>query len=359
MQLLSQDVGGGLGVDYDGTASMNNSSINYKLDEYVADVVYGLKQACDTENIAHPTIVTESGRALTAHHSCVVTNIIGEIDNNKHLLDDLSPRDNEHIILKNIRVLERDLSAKSNLQEAYNDALKYKSDAISAFKLGIFSLEDQAIVDSLYWKTLTKIKEIFEDSKKYTETYYELSELLASQYLCNMSVFQSAADSWAIDQILPVVPLQRLNEEPKSNCSLVDITCDSDGKIDKFVDHEGSVNKNLKLHKLDEKNYYIGLFLTGAYQDVMGDMHNLFGRLNEAHIYFHEDEADNFYIEETIHGSRAEDVLSTMQYNPQYMAFLIKDSIDQEISAKKIAPREGVKLIDFYENCLKEYTYLK
>ena len=353
------DVGGGLGVDYDGTASMNNSSINYKLDEYVADVVYGLKQACDSEGIAHPTIVTESGRALTAHHSCVVTNIIGEIDNNKHLLSDLSQRENEHLILKNMRELGKDLSTKSNLQEAYNDALKYKSDANSAFKLGIFSLEEQALVDSLYWKALTRIKAILEEDKNFNETYHELTDLLASQYLCNMSVFQSAADSWAIDQILPVIPLQRLDEEPKNNCSLVDITCDSDGKIDKFVDSEGSVNKNLKLHFLNDEEYYIGVFLTGAYQDVMGDMHNLFGRLNEAHIYFHPDEADNFYIEEIISGSRAEDVLSTMQYNPQYMAFLIKDSIDQEISAKKIAPREGVKLIDFYENCLKGYTYLK
>lgn len=353
------DVGGGLGVDYDGTASMNDSSINYKLDEYVADVVYGIMQACDQEGIEHPSIVTESGRALTAHHSCVITNIIGEIDNTKNILDEVENTKSDHFIIKNIKELEKELKVDSNLQEAYNDVVKYKSDAFDGFKLGLFNLEELALVESIYWRVLKNIKSYLEQKEVFSDLYYELGEHLSSQYLSNMSVFQSAADSWAIDQILPIVPIQRLNEEPLVKCSLVDITCDSDGKIDKFINEDGDIEKNLKLHHLNGEDYFIGVFLTGAYQDVMGDMHNLFGRLNEAHIYHHPDEPGNFYIEEIIKGSRAEDVLSTMQYNPQYMAFLVKKSIDKEISEKNIAPREGVKLVDFYEDCLREYTYLK
>ena len=230
---------------------------------------------------------------------------------------------------------------------------------LMGFKLGLFNLEELALVESIYWRVLKNIKSYLEQQEIFSDLYYELGEHLSSQYLSNMSVFQSAADSWAIDQILPIVPIQRLNEEPLVKCSLVDITCDSDGKIDKFINEDGDIEKNLKLHHLNGEDYFIGVFLTGAYQDVMGDMHNLFGRLNEAHIYHHPDEPGNFYIEEIIKGSRAEDVLSTMQYNPQYMAFLVKKSIDKEISEKNIAPREGVKLVDFYEDCLREYTYLK
>jgi arginine decarboxylase len=182
---------------------------------------------------------------------------------------------------------------------------------------------------------------------------------LSSQYLCNFSVFQSAADTWAIDQILPVVPLTRMNERPTVNCSLVDITCDSDGKLDKFVSDHG-ISDVLPLHPLKpNEDYYLGLFLTGAYQDVMGDMHNLFGRLNEVHIFSHDDDPEDFYIEEVVHGSSVDDVLSIMQYHPNSMANTMKKSIDKHVAKGEMKPREGVKWTDFYERCLKGYTYLK
>ncbi len=351
------DVGGGLGVDYDGSSSTNDSSINYGLREYVSDIVYSLKQICDLASVKHPTIVTESGRAITAHHSCVVTNIIGEI-NNSNVVGDLSLEEDEHILLQNMRELEGDLKKESNLSEAFNDAQMYKSDAINAFKLGVVSLSERAKIETLYWKIVKKINNLLSEDDIGSELQIEIESLVSSQYLCNFSVFQSAADSWAIDQVLPVSPITRLHERPSVNCSLADITCDSDGKMDSFVDCNGEKTNTIKLHPLNGDDYYIGIFLTGAYQDVMGDMHNLFGRLNEVHIYAHSEEKDGFYIEEIVKGSRSHQVLQTMQYNPEYMALLVKKSIDEEISNKEIAPREGVKLIDFYESCLESYTYL-
>ncbi len=351
------DVGGGLGVDYDGSSSTNDSSINYGLKEYVSDIVHSLQQICDLQEVKHPTIVTESGRAITAHHSCVVTNIIGEI-NNSQVKGDLSLLKNEHILLQNMRELETELSSKSNLSEAFNDAKMYKADALSAFKLGVVSISERAKIETLFWMVAKKIKSFMSRDELGSELDQDLDAMLSSQYLCNFSVFQSAADSWAIEQVLPITPISRLHERPSVSCSLVDITCDSDGKIDRFVDFEGEKSSTIKLHRLNGDDYHIGIFLTGAYQDVMGDMHNLFGRLNEVHVYAHPDETDGFYIEEIIKGSRSEQVLQTMQYNPEYLALLVKKSIDEEIARKEIAPREGVKLVDFYESCLEGYTYL-
>lgn len=352
------DVGGGLGVDYDGTASTNDSSINYKLDEYVADIVYGLKQVCDLEDVPHPNIITESGRALTAHHSCVITNIIGEIDTTSVNFDTKKITGESHLV-SNMREVEEDLDKYENWQEVYNDAVKLKEDSLNAFKLGILSLVERAKIETIYWRILKKVAEIVSNKEFTFEQETELEEYLSGQYLCNFSIFQSAADSWAIDQILPVVPIDRLGQQPSKRCSLVDITCDSDGKMDKFIDYDEGIKKTIPVHQLDGNPYYLGIFLTGAYQDVMGDMHNLFGRLNEVHVYAHEGDPKGFYIEEVIRGSSAADVLSTMQYNPQYMAFTVKKAIDNQISRGLINPRDGVKLVDFYEDCLKSYTYLK
>ena len=191
------------------------------------------------------------------------------------------------------------------------------------------------------------------------EELNDISEILSSQYLANFSVFQSAADSWAIGQVLPIVPISRLNEKPTKLCSLVDITCDSDGKIDKFIGHD-TVANSISMHKLHkDEDYFIGIFLTGAYQDVMGDMHNLFGRLNEVHIVSHDDDPKDFYIEEVVKGLSVDNVLSTMQYTPAIMAQAIKKEVYIQMSRGKINPKEGVNLIDFYEDCLNGYTYLK
>jgi arginine decarboxylase len=352
------DVGGGLGVDYDGTSSTNDSSINYHMSEYIADVVYGLKQVCDIEDVDHPHIVTESGRAITAHHSCVITNIIGEIDNSS-IKFETKKTTGEHILVTNMRDLSKEKINTDSWQEVYNDAVKYKEDALNAFKLGILSLDERAKIETLYWNILKDVVANVDRNEFPVEVIQELEDALAGQYLCNFSVFQSAADSWAIDQLLPVVPVARLNEQPQKNCSLVDITCDSDGKIDCFISADDGFRKNLPLHRLNKDPYYIGVFLTGAYQDVMGDMHNLFGRVSEAHIFAHKDEEQGFYIEEIIKGSSSQDVLATMQYNPNYMAHTVKKAIDLQISRGHISPREGVKLVDFYESCLESQTYLR
>lgn len=352
------DVGGGLGIDYDGSASTNDSSRNYNMQEYVADVVYGMKEVCDLEGVPHPNLVSESGRAITAHHSCVVTEIVGEIRSNSAEID-TERADKEHVFVKNIRELEDDFDQQSSMQEVYNDASQYKEQALDAFKLRVLTLEELAKIETIYWRIMVRLRQWCATQDYVPEELQELDYSLASQYLCNFSVFQSAADTWAIDQLLPVVPLTRMNEKPEVNCTLVDITCDSDGKIDQFaVGRE--ITDVLPMHKLNAgEHYHVGLFLTGAYQDVMGDMHNLFGRLNEVHIYSHDDDPQDFYIEEVVKGSSVQDVLNIMQYNPRAMAYDVKKLIDKQISAGNIMPREGVRWTDFYEDCLSGYTYLK
>ncbi|GGW90428.1 biosynthetic arginine decarboxylase [Alteromonas halophila] len=352
------DVGGGLGIDYDGSNSTNESSRNYSMQEYVSDVVYGMKEMCDLEEVPHPTLISESGRAITAHHSCVVTEIVGEIKSNSAQVDTRAA-DGEHFFVKNIRELLETYDQQTNMQEVYNDASQYKEQALDAFKLRVLNLEELAKIESMYWQIMERLQVWYAKEEYVPEELQELDYSLSSQYLCNFSVFQSAADTWAIDQLLPVVPLTRMNEPPSVNCSLVDITCDSDGKIDQFTIGR-EITDVLPMHPLKkDEPYYVGLFLTGAYQDVMGDMHNLFGRLNEVHIFSYDDDPEDFYIEEVVKGSSVEDVLNIMQYNPRAMAQDMKRLIDKQISTGNINPREAVRWTDFYENCLSGYTYLK
>lgn len=352
------DVGGGLGIDYDGSKSTNDSSRNYSMQEYVADIVFGMKQVCDLENVPHPILVSESGRAITAHHSCVVTEVVGEIKAHGAGVATDKAQD-EHILVSDIRELADIIETQDNLQEIFNDASQFKEQALSAFKLRVISLEELAKIETLYWQIMDKLQLRLKSVEFVPEEMQELDFNLSSQYLCNFSIFQSAADTWAIDQVLPVVPLTRMNEKPTVNCSLVDITCDSDGKLDQFVSEHG-ISNILPMHQLKpNEDYHLGLFLTGAYQDVMGDMHNLFGRLNEVHIFSYDEDPEDFYIEEVVNGSSVEDVLSIMQYHPNSMAQSVKKLIDKHISQGKMKPREGVKWTDFYEDCLKGYTYLK
>ena len=352
------DVGGGLGIDYDGSNSTNESSRNYSMQEYVADVVYGMKEMCDLEGVPHPNLVSESGRAITAHHSCVITEIVGEIKSNAAQMD-TSAKEDEHVFLKNMRELADTFDEQTNMHEIYNDASQYKEQALDAFKLRVLPLEELGKIETLYWQIMERLQKHYRNEEYVPEELQELDYSLSSQYLCNFSIFQSAADTWAIDQLLPVVPLTRMNEKPTVNCSLVDITCDSDGKIDQFTIGR-EITDVLPMHPLKKgEPYYVGLFLTGAYQDVMGDMHNLFGRLNEVHIYSYDDDPEDFYIEEVVKGSSVEDVLNVMQYNPRAMASDVKRLIDKQVWDGKLNPREGVRWTDFYESCLSGYTYLK
>ena len=350
------DIGGGLGIDYDGTSSTTDSSRNYSTEEYVADVVWGVKQICDLEKVAHPNIVSESGRAMTAHHSCVVTNIVGEIKPAGTEFD-VSASDDEHILVKNMRELYTS-GEQYHPQERYNDAAGYKQNAYEAFKLGILSLPEMAKLDTMYWRILTEIHQSLDEENQFIQELDELEDMLASQYLCNFSIFQSAADTWAIGQVLPIVPISRLDEQPEVRCSIADITCDSDGKLSKYI--EGTdISDNIPMHTLHKgEDYHVGMFLTGAYQDVMGDMHNLFGRLTEVHVYCHDDEPGDFYIEEVVPGTSAEKVLTTMQYNTESMAKTIKKQIDRQVRKGSLAPREGVRWTNFYEKCLAGSTYL-
>lgn len=346
------DVGGGVGVNYDGTAS-----INYTLKDYVEDVVYILKQTCDLEDVPHPNIVSESGRLVTAHHSCVVTNVFGTIEIGKSDMPTEKTM-NEHVLVSNIRERSGEITDK-NYQDVYADALKIKEDTESAFKLGVLSLEERAKVETLFWKISRQVVEFSKKDEYASDEILMLRNQMAQQYLCNFSVFQSAPDTWGIGQILPILPIHKLNERPEVLATVADITCDSDGKIDCFLSPDGP-SQTVPLHAFKTGDeYYIGLFMTGAYQDIMGDMHNCFGRLNEVHVFCDDDDPTDFYIEEIIPGNRSEQVLSTLQYNPETMAQTMKQNIDQQVKRAKIRPREGVMLTDFYENCLKSYTYLK
>lgn len=353
------DVGGGVGINYDATRSNCSSSTNYTLKDYVGDVVYILKDICDAHQVEHPIIVSETGRAIAAHHSCVITDVFGRVNLTKNRPLDVARSENDHYLVKNIKILFQELN-NSNYQDVYNDACVLKDEAISAFKLGVINLNERAIIETLYWSICHRIIDSTADEKYVPSEIKKLKTTLADKYLCNFSLFQSAPDTWAIEQILPVVPISYHLEEPKVECTLADITCDSDGKINHFQGPEGN-RKTLKIHSLEgkEDSYYIGLFLTGAYQDVMGDMHNLFGRLNEVHIFSDEDDPNGFYLDEIIRGNSAADVLEIMQYNAQEMCTKIKKSIDQSIKEGKVKPRVGVKLADYFEACLYDYTYLK
>ena len=352
------DVGGGLAVDYDGSQSTRDSSRNYNLEEYVADIVHGFQATCDHHNVAHPTLVSESGRAISAYHSCVITEIVGEISPSSVDFD-TSKTDDEHFLVGNMRDYKLSMDNDGNIQEAFNDIEQCREQAYNAFNLGVLSLTEMAKLETLYWQVMSQVAERLDEFDFVPEEMQEIPDRLSSMYLGNFSVFQSTADIWAIDQILPVLPIHRLNERPQKNCALVDITCDSDGKIENFIGNE-EIAKHVPMHTLKPgEPYYVGIFLTGAYQDVMGDMHNLFGRLNEVHVYSHDDDPQDFYIEEYIAGSTKEVVLSMVQYTPQIMAHTIKKAVDAKIRAGDIRPREGGELIDFYEDCLRGYTYLK
>ncbi|MDX1738246.1 MAG: arginine decarboxylase, partial [Alphaproteobacteria bacterium] len=298
-----------------------------------------------------------SGRAVSAYHSCFVTKLMGEIKPNRARFD-LSDNEDEHILLTNMRELADELTY-DNYRETYHDLIMHKEQAASAFKFDVISMDDMAKVEAMYWHSMSRIAAFAQGDENAPDDLKALPDLLASQFLGNFSVFQSTIDSWAIKQVLPIVPLSRLNQYPERVGSLVDITCDSDGAINQFVGPQG-ISPTLPIHEFEEdEDYYIVIFLTGAYQDVMGDMHNLFGRVNEVHIVSHDDDPKDYYIEEVIRGASMGQVLSTMQYTPELLARMVKKEIDGQVRKGNIRPRVGVQLTDFYEDCLAGYTYLE
>ena len=352
------DVGGGLGVDYDGSRSAYDSSTNYTLGEYARDVVYNVADVCNEEKVPHPTLISESGRAIVAHHSVLIVDIFGVIEKTKakpfELLEGIKPPKPVADLLE----LRASLN-KKNRREHFHDAVQIKDDAQARFDLGLLDLATKAQVETLFWEIAERIVALFSGSKSMPDEIDKLKDSLSDQFLCNFSVFQSLLDHWALGQLFPIAPIHRLNEEPEHNATLVDITCDSDGKISKFIDGEDKIRQTIPLHPLNGKPYYLGIFLLGAYQDIMGDLHNLFGRVNEAHVFLDSDEESGFYIEETIPGSTISEVLGDVQYDTAMLARGMKEQIDQAIKSDVLKPNEGMRLLESYEQGLKTSTYLQ
>jgi arginine decarboxylase len=354
------DVGGGLGVDYDGSRSAFESSTNYTLQEYTNDVVYYIADVCNAENVPHPNIVSESGRAIVAHHSMLVVEVFGAIEKNPPGIQ-FEYGETEHAIVRELLDMRKNL-AKLNKLEAFHDAQERREDAHHMFTLGMMELPDKAKIESLYWEISQAVVESFKGQAYIPEEIRKLEDSLGDQYLCNFSVFQSLLDHWALGQLFPIMPLSRLNEPPTREGTLVDITCDSDGQINKFIDLR-DVRDTLPLHALRQNGngqeaYYLGFFLMGAYQDIMGDLHNLFGRVNEMHVFLDPDEAAGYYIEEILEGTTIVQALTSVQYDEKDLARQLKAQIDDAIKGDRMKPSEGMRWLDDYERGLRDYTYL-
>ncbi len=348
------DCGGGLGVDYEGSNSSSDHSMNYTLEEYTRDVVYAVQEVCQEEKVPEPNLVTESGRALTAHHAILVVDAFGSIETASAPIPvDETPT--EHKIVDNIREALKGLN-EENLAESFHDAQQALEEASTMFRLGFLGLEDKAKVETLYWTLCVDVAKLVNRVENVPEDVEAMVKTLHDQYLVNFSVFQSLPDIWAIDQVFPIMPLHRLKEEPTRRASIADITCDSDGKVSNFISpEEGDV---LPLHPLNGDPYYLGIFLMGAYQATMGDIHNLFGRVNEVHVFEDDEEPGGYYVEEIIRGQRVWDVLESIQYNKFELVKMVKSAIDGRIKAGALKKREGVDLLNYYEEMMKEYTYL-
>jgi arginine decarboxylase len=356
------DVGGGLAIDYDGSRSTFHASMNYSVEEYARDIVYNIGDVCDEERVPHPHIVSESGRAIVAHHSVLVVEAFGAIEKTPvqpNAPAEWAPCVLEHKLVREIRYTQENMSTR-NLGESWHDLLQIKEESQKMFELGLLELDVKACVDTLYWEVAERIAEVARtmDPSEVPDDLADLQNQLADQHICNFSVFQSLLDHWALGALFPVVPIHRLNEKPNTESTLVDITCDSDGKVSKFIDQKAEMRETLPLHPINDEPYYLGIFLTGAYQDIMGDLHNLFGRVNEVHVFLDEDEESGYYVEETIAGNTISQVLGMTQYETHELVSKVKAQVDAAIKQDKLKATEGMRMLQEYERGLKEQTYL-
>jgi arginine decarboxylase len=348
------DVGGGLGVDYDGSSTNFESSMNYSLTEYARDVVYHLSEACKEAEIPEPNIVTESGRALTAHHAVLVTEVLGVTDFASNGQPAPAGPD-EHELIKNAASTCDTVSAK-NFQESYHDALQLRDEAMVLFNVGQLTLRERARVEELFWRTCQKILRIIRALPYVPDDLANLERDMADTYFLNFSLFQSLPDSWAINQLFPVLPLHRLNEQPTRHAVLADITCDSDGKIDRFIDLR-DVKRTLELHPLrPNESYYLGFFLVGAYQEILGDMHNLFGDPNIVHVDL--DEQGRPRVSHVVRGDRTQEVLSYVEYFEEDLLTRVRRHIERSLEEGRMTFEESALLQRRYEAGLASYTYL-
>ena len=348
------DVGGGMAVDYDGSKTAFDSSANYSAQEFANDVIYTIRQVCDDENVPHPTIIQESGRFLSAYHAILVTNVLDEIET---VVEDITPieidEDDPQVVIE-LGDLRETITIK-NYREYYHDALEHREELFTLFNLGLISLEDRAKGEVLFWDVCERADRYAQQSKYVPEEFGDLRKLLCAKYLANFSVFKSVPDHWALDQLFPIVPIQMLNKPPTEFATLCDITCDSDGVVDKFVDlHD--VKHVLELHKLDaDEPYYIAFMLVGAYQEVMGNNHNLFGTPNEAQIHIDD---DGYLIKKVIRGTTVGEAAARARYDRSLLHDGFRRQVAQRIKDGELSEAEGSDLVNFYESRYDAYTYI-
>ena len=349
------DCGGGLGVDYDGTrSSSSESSVNYSLQEYVNDCIYQFVEAADKNGIPHPNLITESGRSLTAHHSVLVIDVL-ETASLPEMPEEFEAKETDHQLVKDLYDIWDNLNSRSMLED-WHDAEQIRDEALDLFSHGLVDLKTRAEIESMYWSVCHEINTLTKQLKHIPDELRGLDKLLADKYFCNFSLFQSLPDSWAIDQLFPIMPIQRLNERPTRNATLQDITCDSDGKIANFVtSHVNSHVLPLHVHKKNE-TYYLGVFLIGAYQEILGDMHNLFGDTNAVHISV---KNGGYSIDQIIDGETVEEVLDYVQYNPKKLVRQLEIWVTKSVKEGKISLEEGKEFLSNYRSGLYGYTYLE
>lgn len=354
------DIGGGLGIDYDGSRTNSSSSMNYSLQEYANEVVYRVGSVCDARGIPHPSIISESGRALAAHHSVLVFEVLGAASRDRAVVaeDELELEDDAPQAVRDLVTAYEAVSERS-LIECFHDAVEARRQVIELFSMGFLSLRQRGLAERLFWGTCERVRDVARRLDELPEELEALDQILADTYFGNLSIFQSLPDVWAIGQRFPIVPLQRLDEKPTRNGVLADMTCDSDGKIDRFagIGDSGDLRRTLPLHELrDGERYYLAVFLVGAYQEALGDLHNLFGDAHAADI--HLDEDGEWTIEEVIKGDTAADVLRYMQYDPERMQALLARDCESAIRQKRLSVEESRALLRFYGSEMAGYTYL-
>ena len=349
------DIGGGMGVDYDGSKTTFESSVNYTSQEFANDVVYTIKSVCDDENVPEPNLVTESGRVMSAYHAVFVTSIRDEIETFADDRPEINVHEDDPQVIIELKALFDDINAK-NYREYYHDALDHKDELHTQFNLGLINLEDRAKGEVLFWEVCARASKFAQGTKVQEEEFDDLKKILASKYLCNFSVFRSLPDHWAIDQLFPIMPIHRLNEQPSDYATFVDLTCDSDGHIDKFVDLK-DVKEVLELHPFTGDPYYIAIFLVGAYQEVMGSNHNLFGRTDEAHVII--DTEGRYHIKKIVQGSRIGDMLVVARYDKAQAWDSIQRMINARVTGGLMSEEDADALMKQYESDINRYTYLE
>jgi arginine decarboxylase len=349
------DIGGGLGVDYDGTRSgSNEGSVNYSIQEYVNDAISTLVDISDKNNIPHPNIITESGRALSAYHSVLIFDVL-ETAHLPEWDDDIDIKPEDHELVRELYTIWDKLNQNTML-EAFHDAEQIRDESLNLFSHGLVDLQTRAQIECLYWSVMREVNHIAQNLKHTPDELRGLPKLLADKYFCNFSLFQSLPDSWSIDQIFPIMPLQRLDEKPDKEATLQDITCDSDGKIASFITTR-SVSNYLPVHSLKQKeHYYLGVFLVGAYQEILGDMHNLFGDTNAVHISVDE---KGYSIDQVIDGETVAEVLDYVQFNPKKLVRTLETWVSKSVKEGKITVDEGKEFLSNYRSGLYGYTYLE